>query len=303
MPTTRKELRQQLAELKRWAESLEQRISKHPSLPKDDNAQITADSPVWEALKESAAEPPLQQFLATSTPLRTAAAPPRPDTEPDSKIELQRFLRQMSAAMVDAQSDLDARSAEYLAATSGKPHILPSIFRVPKLSAQMRFALEVTDGKAINLLFYKRDEKTTSRNEQSIDFDVVSVPAPPDAAKTLRYTGPRLDLLLDPFEREPVIDAIRSLDVAELSKLAADSPHSIAVLTLPAQAGRAQYLLLATTPQKEHSVGLWHFDIPSDAPPQIEVIYPINRKNSDNEKLLKDIVVEIARRQQQYFST
>lgn len=304
---TKKELKQQLSDLRKWADLVEQNVSRHEALPKNDSDEVT-DSRVWDAaaswLKDARYEAYLKMAAQAgeAPPAAPSAPAPAAPPEPDSKIELQNFLRQMSVAMVDAQSMLDAKSAEYLAATAGKPHILPSIFRVPKLNAQMKFAMEVAGGKTINLLFYKRDDKATSRNEQSIDFDVVSVPAPPEAGKNLRFLGPRLDLLLDPFERRGIVDIVKAAGVADLSKLAESAPNSLAVLTLPEQKDRRDYLVLAVTAVKEHSVGLWSLTVPAKGDPQLLVIYPLNRKNSDNEKLFKDLVAEVVRRQEEYFA-
>jgi hypothetical protein len=297
---TKKQLKDQLSQLQDWARDVRDDVSKHPSLPRDDKDELADDTGVRKALTDWAQDPRYQRYLDW-TGGGVSADARAPELEPDS-IKLQNFLGQMSTAMVEAQSMLDTKSAEYLAATAGKGHILPSVFRVPKLTAQMRFAVEVEKGKEINLLFYKREEKATSRNEQAIDFDVVSVPAPPGAADALRFFGPRMDLLLDPFEREGVIDAIKKLNAADLSKLAEDESDRLVILTLPAQEKRRDYLILGVTAVKEHSVGLWHLTVPEKGTAVLTNIYPLNRKNAEHEKFLKDVIDEVARRQEEYFS-
>jgi hypothetical protein len=233
----------------------------------------------------------LTQFQATATAL-----------EPESRIDLESFLRRMSEAMVGAQTRLDDESGRYLAATAGQRHIMPSIFRVPKLTAQMRFALEVENNKTLNLLFYKRDEKTTSRNEQGIDFDIVSVPAPPDALSGLRTLAPRMDLVLDAFERERLLGVLVERGQPDLSRLAAENPTALVILALSPQSGRSEYLVFAATEVKEHSVGLWLLTVPDEGEAAIQLIYPLNRKNAENEHFLKDLILALAKRQAEFFS-
>jgi hypothetical protein len=86
--------------------------------------------------------------------------------EPDP-VSFESFLHRMSRGLVDAQQLLDVESANYLTSIADKPHILPSIFRVPKLSAKMRFALKVGKGAGLNLLFFSRRTETESQNEQA----------------------------------------------------------------------------------------------------------------------------------------
>lgn len=308
---TKSEFKKQLSVFDNWAEQVRKDLEKHTSLPKGENDEIRDENSLREAAGK-VKDPPSEEFLrligqgalvsggAASVTGQLPAVALRAEPEPE-RIQLQNFLKQMSTAVVDAQSMLDAKSAEYLAATAGKPHILPSVFRVPKLTAQMKFALEVEQGKQVNLLFYKRDEKTTSRNEQGIDFDVVSVPAPPGATDALGLFGPRLDLLLDPLERERVLDAVKQGGLADVTKIADEAPKRLLILSLPVQKDRSEYLVLGTG-EKDISVGLWRLIIPPAGPPKLENIYPLNRKNAPNEDVFKQIVEKVANLQEEFFT-
>ena len=86
----------------------------------------------------------------------------------------------ISKSVVRAQEMLDGESERYIREAKGRPHALPSLFRMPKVTAQMKFGLDVSEGGGLNLLFYSRKHETTTRNEQAIEFEVISVPAPPD---------------------------------------------------------------------------------------------------------------------------
>jgi hypothetical protein len=168
--------------------------------------------------------------------LGAPAPPPAPAVEsPTEKVELsfEDFLGSVGRAMLDAQKQLDAQSSQYLTGIQNQPHIAPSVFRMPKLSGTMKFAVGKSSSNQMNLVFYSSGSQESSQHQQEIQFEMVSAPAPLQALGALRQKAPRLDLVLDPAERNPVLAA------AKLS----DSVVPDAVLVLRVEAGRT-YLLL-----------------------------------------------------------
>jgi len=152
-----------------------------------------------------------QQFVAANVAVKSelpavitaAAAPP---ADPAARFDFDAFFGEIADGFVNAQSKLDVASAEYLKQVSVQPHVLPSVFRMPKLNADLKFALEKKEGKAIQLLFFKNESTTTNLNEQSVHFEIVSAPPP-------------VGLLVAPISVSPVLSKPRR---AELFKLIQD---------------------------------------------------------------------------------
>jgi len=272
-------------------------------------AEVPADSPMWGQLKADANDPAFLKFLdMCGLTVAAGAAPPSDSTN----IEFRDFLENMSQSMVQTQQQLDVASASYLAAAAEQPHVQPSVFRIPKLSAQMRFALEIQNGKTLNLLFFKQTEQTTSRNEQMIDFDIITAPAPPGATQAVAKLAPRMDLVLDPFERKRVINAIGSASPKEGTSpalltpvvQAASDPISpdLVILSVESAEGDAEYLVFLATEDSDHSIGLWKLTIPDDGNAVLEVVQRFNRNNGPEEGVLQDVILAVAAKQKVYFT-
>ena len=301
--TTKKDLATVLDQLRKWSDNVRKQINDDPEFKRlSDNQELPGDSRLWGVLRNAAEDQVFRKYLDMAGAGQQFAL--REAVEGNS-IQLERFLERMSQSMVRAQHLLDAESGRYLAATADKRHILPSIFRMPKLSAQMRFALDVQNEESLNLVFYQRDEKTTSRNEQAIDFDIVTVPAPPDAREAVQRLAPRLELLLDPFERGRVMEAIRSTQPKESLKPligAASEDARIVILSGNAAGDVQRYLLLLAGDGGEHDVGVWILVLTSGAVTQFDPILRYKRDNGEAEIPLRDLVLELSRKQQSFFA-
>ena len=204
---------------------------------------------------------------ASGPPPPAAAAPAE---EPD-KVELtfDQFLSSVGTAMLDAQKQLDAKSSEYLGSLDGQPHILPSVFRLPKLSGTMKFALGRSTTDQMNLVFYSSGSQESSQHQQEIQFEMISAPPPQEALSALRRKAPRLDLVLDPGERTRVLSA-------------ANLPASVAaerVLVLRGEAGRT-YLLLSAAAA---AVSVWSV--------------------TQDQRTVVDVVDQVAGRQQDFWKS
>lgn len=226
----------------------------------------------------------------------------KPATVEDKAVELpfDEFLTSVGDAMLSAQKQLDQKSAEYLSSIENQPHILPSIFRLPKLSASMKFALEQTATDRLNLVFFSSGSQQSSQHQQEIDFEIVSVPAPMEALSKLRQSAPQLNLLLNPGERKLVLDAARN---AKAKKAASKLPDGFAperALLLTVEPGDT-YLLLYADSEQDGNVGLWR--VKTSDPTSLEVIYRFDKQFADAEVSLRDLVLTLATKQQQFLKT
>jgi len=227
--------------------------------------------------------------------------------EPDP-ISFEDFINRIGRGLVSAQELLDSQSADYLTATAAQPHILPSIFRVPKISAQMKFALRVEKGQGLNLLFFSKRDQTESQNEQAIDFEVVSVPAPPGASQQLLNVGPAMDLVLDPVLHARILAAIVAAPAADdagpIVAAAQDpklSPRLVFLAFSAASGQPPRFLLFHATPDADKSVGLWLLTLPPQGEPSLQTIYKFTTSNGKTEKFLRDLILELVDRLERLF--
>jgi hypothetical protein len=136
--------------------------------------------------------------------------------EARSTSSLESFFSAVGAGVINAQRELDKHSIEYIQDTiqqhangmssalekpadrgSGqikgesvteKPgdwNSLPmppnaAMFRIPKVTAEFKFAVEQTLTKGINVIFYSNKVESQSLQQQTATIEVVSVPLPPN---------------------------------------------------------------------------------------------------------------------------
>lgn len=302
MSLTRAQMEALVDGLSKWADSLRKEVREHKDLKAlRPRQKLPEDAAVFEILRRASTDSSLQNYLArvglaAALPAAAVEAPAAPKPEEAASLSFDGFLSGLSESVVNAQRRLDAESARYLTGISGQRHVMPSIFRMPKLSAHMRFAIESVEGRKLNLLFYSRGAETASRNEQGIDFEIVSVPAPPDALQALERAAPGMDLLLDPYERREVAEAIRGVPKDEAVRHiidASEKPEQIVILKLsPEREGIRRYVLMYAEAEPEHAVGLWLLTIAADSKASLKAIYRFRRKNSPDEHLMHDLVME-----------
>lgn len=303
MSLTRAQMEALVEGLSRWADSLQKQIREHKDLKSlKPRQKVRQDSALFEILRQASTDSGLQNYLA-QVGLAAAVPAAAPEAlvaalkrEEAASTSFDGFLSGLSESVVNAQRRLDVESARYLTGIGGQRHVMPSIFRMPKLSAHMRFAIQSIEGRKLNLLFYSRGTETTSRNEQGIDFEIVSVPAPPEALQSLERAAPGMDLLLDPFERREVAEAIRGVPGDEPLKPVIDAsakPEQLVILKLlPEKEGVRRYVVMYAEAEPGHAVGLWLLALAADGTPTLRAIYRFRRKNSPDEHLLHDLVME-----------
>jgi len=153
---------------------------------------------------------------ATAAPVPSASVPRTPTGEPrrpaasasGEKRGFYDMLTEVGRAMIRTQRDLDEQSLDYTR-QSGQRVGMASSFRVPKVNASFRFALETTQGKELNLVFYESTDQTKNVIQQNIEVEIVAVPPTPEFRAAAETAWPRFRLLTDPDEREPYIEKLR----------------------------------------------------------------------------------------------
>lgn len=180
------------------------------------------------------------------------------------------FLSMAGNSLVAAQDELDEQSKRYLQRNQGREHIHPSVFRIPKLKAEIKFALEKESERGFNLLFYKGKDQETTRHQQGMSFEVISVPPSPETLNTLRTERPQVDFILAPSARRALLERAAkatltpasqpNADDREILEDAARRPRVLIWEKGAAEDGEsAHYLLYADRPGslKKAKAGLW----------------------------------------------
>lgn len=207
--------------------------------------------------------------------------------------EFAEFFETVASGVVQAQRTLDRETADYLEDIRGKGYLLPTTFRIPKVSAEIKFGFKSVSGSRLNLIFYGDSSEQTSRNEQSMSFDIVAAPLTPEARDELAgggagpavggprsYEGmleslgaeeavavqpaaPSVTFVLAPVRRRRLMQAVDMWSVA--AEAAGDREAHVvrtALLAQPdrvliADAGDDRYYLIVANPPNIKNIGVW----------------------------------------------
>lgn len=92
-----------------------------------------------------------------------------------------KFLADIGKSMVETQRMMDHVSREYILENQDKNYVFPTVFRIPKLTAELKIALDTESSGKMNVIVASK--KTTSKelNEQTIQFEIIAAPLPPEA--------------------------------------------------------------------------------------------------------------------------
>ena len=189
--------------------------------------------------------------------------------------EFSSFFTTVGQSVVAAQKQLDKHTKDYLASIRSKPFLLPSVFRIPKLSAEIRFSLEETSGKELNLVFYKQETQVEKLQAQRIQFEIVAAPPPVGAIREITEKTPILEGLIAPDARDRLFKRIQATEPAKIHMNAIDK-NKDRVLVFPYKPTNSYYLALATTDR--HGARFWRFA--TDPEPKLRTPLQYPRPNS-----------------------
>ncbi len=248
-------------------------------------------------------------------------------------MEFSDFFQQIGEAVVDAQGKLDEKSESYRNDAKTKNYLPPTVFRIPRVSAEMKFSLEKVAGKKLGLVFYSEKTEAKQMHDQSVQFEIVAVPLPPEyvakvaeerrqkeseeevygksaptramprtalAAET--RPEPLVESKLELSTRQKVfaqVEAFRANTVAETRKLKKDLllDEKDRVLVFADEEHGTYFLVLATA-DKNKDLLLWQL---VRDPSSLELLYRWPRTAKDRAPLeaLHRYLVELGDRQQE----
>lgn len=106
-----------------------------------------------------------------------------------SPMRLENFFQMVGEGVVAAQQELDEQSQQYL---NTRPDFSqPSVFRIPKVGAEIQFAMETTQTKGFNVFVYGSQDTRQQSQQHKVSFDIIAAPPPPDIIQQLESSDIR----------------------------------------------------------------------------------------------------------------
>jgi hypothetical protein len=102
-----------------------------------------------------------------------------------SVIEAQNRLDHASEAYVRSSLRLDG-SGQDPGGAAAAPPVLGTIYRIPRVTAELKCSLAMDHEKGFNVVFYSERSDVRELHQQTVQLEVVSVPVPPDYINYLR---------------------------------------------------------------------------------------------------------------------
>jgi len=140
----------------------------------------------------------IRNQLKTGVP----AKPVEPGSDEPQATSIEGFFNAVGTGVREAQDSLDLQSIQYI---RNRPSFAPeTMFRVPKVSANLKLGMTYSKSTGINFLVIKRGSETSRTMEQEISFDIVSAPLPPDSLEGFAELPIDPILITNVVERELV---------------------------------------------------------------------------------------------------
>ena len=126
-------------------------------------------------------------------------------------ISIGSFIEQFGEGVVNAQEELDRRSKTYLSKLQNADEAtaaLPSLYRIPKATAELSFSMEYEKERGFNLFVFGKKDARTERQQQKISFDIVAAPPPVELLEALSVAEMDAAWVLNILEREQILESI-----------------------------------------------------------------------------------------------
>ncbi len=202
--------------------------------------------------------------------------------------DLTDFFTGLGKGLIETQRELDRQSTEYLREIRSKPHILPSIFRAPKLSGKLNVGLQKRKGSGFNLLIAARKEEAEEFQHQEINFELASVPPPQEAIQKIMDPIEGWDLILGPHKRASVCAVVeKCLDPGNPSFTHSGTPagRQRAIQAFQVTQHDRVLMLLANKPTQIMMAALFPFQAQgTQAPSDYLEIWELTVPESENEQ-------------------
>ena len=219
-------------------------------------------------LYDRAADPGSSQFRSKYDEVAILWEKLRDLTSKSQSGDIADFFDAIGSGVIGAQKRLDRASEEYVRSAlyvspdgtedgNSASATLPanaSMFRIPRVTAELKCSLETNRDKKLNLVFYSDRNDVRELHQQTISLEVVAVPVPPDYLNQLKTREPEHE----PSDEEPETDEDRhgstggsGAKVPQIFSLSSDEPEESTALDRITQS-MAQRLAEADS-QKESS--------------------------------------------------
>lgn len=134
---------------------------------------------------------------------------------PGAQQGLDAFFGEVSNGMLTAQRHLDQQSARYSAeSAAGQEGGMPTLFRIPKASAEFQFAMEESSSQGFNVLILSGERAKKETVHHKVSFDVVAVPPPPEMLQEILRERPLLARLLRQVAEDPATPEQKEREIA-----------------------------------------------------------------------------------------
>ena len=233
-----------------------------------------------------------------------------------TETEFSDFLLNVGSSVVKAQKQLDRESEMYLKDASQKDHIVKSVFRIPRVTANIKFGMKRVKGNGFNIILAKKKNEEESSLDQGLDFEVVAVPPPPEImARVLTQQLPDLHFELSPGMREEVFDILEAfnedgkIENSLKSKLKIDllikNKDKVLMINVSAN-NKWIFWILYANEEGDNNVGIWYLEQAPDEPPIFHSLIgfsadPRFKSTGESYKDLRDLVLKMTNDQVKIF--
>lgn len=246
------------------------------------------------------------EFPDRADAARAVVVEDQADEEDVEHPSIEQFFESIAHGLGQAQRSLDVESERYLEAIANKPYLPPSVFRLPKLKASINFAMSNITSKGFDMLLFSRRQEHQERQEQSIEFEIVSAPPSVDALRSLADLAVQVRVVLLGTEA----DQVRAvLDAWAGQQHVGPSEHARAlldrmanersrVIVFRASHDEAAYLLvhygLPVPDGADKHLRLWR--LTADESPRLDVL--LSRQGANDDALIQALEPAFARQRE-----
>lgn len=246
---------------------------------------------------------------ATDTSPARAAITTEVDRElakPDElkALDVRTFFESVSQSLSDAQKALDAHSAEYLQGIAGKPYLAPAVFRMPRLKANITFAMRNITSAGFDIFIASSRKEQEEFQQQAIEFEMVSAPPAVEVLRDFEQLALRTRfLLLGPENariaaklEEWLKDRGNSASDRDRALIATFQQNRGDVIVFEASPSTTLWLIARfVRPSGERRLGVWQFDS-RNVPPVLNSL--IDLAGNDEDPLVAALIPVFDRQKQ-----
>jgi len=218
------------------------------------------------------------------------------------------FLTEVGGATVEAQRRLDQSNRDLVREAVSQRLAPGGVFQIPKVSGEVKFALTQRTNRGLNLIFHSKGSSSEERNEQTLSFDIVSVPPPPELLRQAGESFADANPLIAASQRAMILDTLIAPaggyvgpDNSALpgykepaEKVDADRDGAL-VFRIPRDAGQVidpeRYMVIWAeadgVADSDDAVGIWEVDFDAGDKPIVHVIWQIKSAGTKNEDIAR----------------